>query len=45
MSRRCGDSQHECVMCLQCLLGMANGKDARCICGRDKVVFKMWQPK
>ena len=48
MFSKCGDSPHECVMCLQCLLGLANaadGKDARCVCGRDKVVFKMWEPK
>ena len=47
---KCGmpESQHECVMCLQCLLELANateGKDARCVCGRDKVIFKMWEPK
>jgi len=48
MFSKCGDTQHECVMCLQCLLGLANaadGKDTRCVCGRDKVVFKMWEPK
>ena len=30
------------------VLGLANaadGKAARCVCGRDKVVFKMWEPK
>jgi hypothetical protein len=43
MFTKCGDSQHECVMCLQCLLGMAAG--VRCLCGRDEVVLKKWQPK
>ena len=41
MFSKCGDSEHECVMCLQCLLGMGS----RCICGRDDLVLKKWQPK
>jgi hypothetical protein len=44
MFSRCGDSQHECVMCLQCLLGLV-GRDTRCVCGRDEIIFKMWEPK
>ena len=45
MACHCDKSVRECTMCLGCLLVMAERTEPRCMCGRDKVVFREWRTK